>query len=172
MAKARLNDTPHDLLALKLACEELGLVFCEGQTEHQWFSRWLNDYNAEDAAFNRGHMPENYGKCVHAIRLPWSMHEEETYVKDPSQRPYEIGVVRLPNGSLGLAFDAWSAGKGVAAVLAKTGGVEMSKLMSAVSKHKVLLQVQKQRGHTVKSIERLDNGKTRIVIGVAKQRGI
>lgn len=65
----------HDLESAKKACAELGLVFKEGQKKYEWYGRWVNDYDAADAAYKFGLKPEDYGKCDHAIGVPGSNYE-------------------------------------------------------------------------------------------------
>lgn len=152
--------------ALKIACEHLGLVFEEGKTEHKWFGSWQNDYAAADAAYKQGIKPEDYGRCLHVIRLKYTPHQEEEYAAKPETRPYEIGVVQMPDGQLGLIMDHWSGGKGTHAILGKLGGKEFPKLLSGVSENRILMTAAQQTGHKVKRIERLTNGKTKIVLSV------
>lgn len=95
-----------ELSSLKAACKELGLVFVENQTTYKWYGRWVNDYNAEDAAYKNGIKPEDYGKCVHAIRLPGC--------------DYEIGVYRHPEtGNLRLIYDFFGPGRQIQALIGK-----------------------------------------------------
>jgi hypothetical protein len=166
MSKARIRDTAEDLAAVELACQTLGLEFCRGQTEHKWFGNFLNDSDTEDDANKQGVRPADYGKCSHAIRLRQTDEQRSAYEKAPDSRPYEIGLVKLPTGDFGLVFDEWRCGVGVGEMLEKTGGNQFPKLMRAVSQCKVTQAVAKQRGHYIKRIDQLDNGRTKVVIGV------
>lgn len=166
LSKARIDNTETDLKAVELACQQLGLVFQRGATQYRWFGAWADDYNARDAAHRQGVAVEDYGKCDHVIRLPWTPHQEEVYARDPEQRPYEIGLVKTKDGTFALAMDHWSCGEGVAALLAKVGGKECGGLMKVVAQNKVVLQVASQKGHYIKRIDDLGNGKTKIVVGV------
>ena len=75
-----------DLGALKRAAEAMGLEFMEGQTTHNWFKNWANDYDEDNAAYKLGIDPQEYGKCMHAIRMKGNPDA------------YEIGVVKNPKG--------------------------------------------------------------------------
>ena len=89
-----------DLDALKLACQQLGLEFREGQRTWKWFNRFVNDYHGSDAAYKHGLKPEQYGHSEHAIGL-----------KDCQ---YEIGVIRTADGKgYSLAFDFWGPGRSI-----------------------------------------------------------
>jgi len=97
-----------DLAALKEACEAIGLEFVEGQTSFKWYGRWMNDYDAHDAAYRRGIDPKNYGRCKHAIRIPGD------------SKAYEVGVVAKQDGSgYELCWDSWSGGFGLQAYVGK-----------------------------------------------------
>jgi hypothetical protein len=165
LSKARINDTPGDLQAVEDACKALGLVFCRGVTTHQWYGEWAGDYNGGNAAY-REIRTEDYGKCDHVIRLPYTPHEEETFSAKPDSRPYEIGLVKMKDGTFGLVFDQWEYGIGVEQILAKVGGKDYGKLMQMISQSKVVAQVAKQPGHYVKRIDDLGGGRTKVVVGV------
>jgi len=84
------------LNALIVACERLGLKFNFNQKKFNWYGRWVQDYNQQDAAYRAGIKPEDYGKCEHAISIP----------DDPNA--YEIGVVNHPEGEgFMLVYDFW-----------------------------------------------------------------
>lgn len=158
MSKARINDTEEDLQAVELACKMLGLEFCRGQTHHEWFNTWVNDYSNEDAAYKLGHKPENYGKCSHAIRLPARAGDKK--------KAYEVGLVKTESGSFALVFDAYGGGHRVKEMLNIIGNAECPKLMQTMSLCKVTAQVAKQRDHYIKRIDDLENGRKKIVIGI------
>jgi hypothetical protein len=162
---AVVNDSELELEALAQACEEAGLVFCKGVKEYKWYGRWVRDYHAEDAAYRHGVRPEDYGKCEHMIRLPQTLHEEEVYAQNPDARPYEIGLVRTADGKFQMVIDHWHSGKGVPELLARAGGQDMRNLARLTTKHKILLQASRQKGHEVKSVERL-GAKTKMVIKI------
>ena len=163
MGEGRIGQTDDDIKAIKMACEHLGLVFCEGQSEYKWYGRWMKDYHVADAAY-RKIAADSFGKgAKHVIRLPWSMHDEEVYARDPSKRPYEIGLVEMEDGTLAPVFDNWRAGKGVATLVGKAG-VSGARLVQTINQFKVVNQVAKNRGHRIKAIEPLPNGATKIVI--------
>lgn len=88
------------------AAKTFGLEFCKGQTTYKWYGRWVNDYSQDDAAFKNGIKPEDYGKCVHAFKLPGCA--------------YEIGVYRHPEtGNFRLIYDFYGAGKQIQALIGK-----------------------------------------------------
>jgi len=72
--------------ALKAAVKELGCEWREGQTTYKWYGRSVGDY-----PMPKGMTAEMLGKCSHVIKVPGVN--------------YEVGVVKLPNGSYTLAYD-------------------------------------------------------------------
>lgn len=93
-----------DLVALRQACEALGLELVEGQRNYRWFGRHVADYPLPE-----GFAVEDLGKCHHAIRVKGN------------PKAYEIGVVRRKDGKAGyqLIYDFWSQGMGLEAVAGK-----------------------------------------------------
>ncbi len=81
-----------DLDALAAACHELGLFLQRNNAHWRWFGRWVDDYDASDAAYRNGYPPALYGTGEHAISVPGSS--------------YDIGVCRIPDtGKLTLIYD-------------------------------------------------------------------
>lgn len=159
----RIKNTPVDVLALAAAVKEIGLVFCANQQTHKWFGRFVGD-----SPGITGVQQKDYGKCLHAIRLPRTEAETAAYVKNAEEQPYEIGLVPDPEkpDQLMLVMDTWRWGNGVAALQEKTGShPAFSKLMAAYAANKVKLQIQNQKGHYLKRIEKLSDGSQVIVIG-------
>lgn len=117
-----------DLDALKTACKRLGLTFVEGQKTYAWYGRWVNDYDAENAAYRYGIPPEDYGKCEHAITAP--------------SAAYEIGVVRRRDGKPGYAliYDNWNRGGGLEAYI----GRDAKHLVNAYAEEIVVKQLRRQ----------------------------
>lgn len=141
-----INLVIKDLSALEQACKELGLEFVRNQKHHAWYGKWVNDYNAKDAAYiNAGIKPENYGKCEHAIKVPGS--------------GYEIGVYNNPKGpGFILAYDNYGTGQ---VILQKLGsGLEKLKQGYAVCKASI---EAKARGWMV-SKQALGNGSVKLVL--------
>ncbi len=167
----RIRDNKFDLGALKMACQQLGLEFCENQTEYKWYGTWVNDYGRDDAAYKHGIKPEDYGKCTHAIRVPWTEEEAAAYEVNPKNRPYEAGLVKMPDGGFAVVFDHWSAGKGAKQLQERLGwnGTDCTKLMQETTKLKIVLTAVQQDGHRVKEIETLPGGKLRVVLGIQKR---
>lgn len=95
---SRVEISIRNLEVLKRACGRVGFTFHENATTFKWFGRWVNDYHANDAAYRHGVSPENYGHCVHMIRVP--------------EASYEIGVIESPKtpGEYFLLADFWGAG--------------------------------------------------------------
>lgn len=88
------------------ACKHFGLEFIKGQTTYKWYGRFMDDYDRDDAAYKNGIKPEDYGKCVHAIRLPGCA--------------YEIGVYKHPQtGNLRLIYDFFGEGRKIDALIGK-----------------------------------------------------
>lgn len=170
LAKSKLKQS--DLPFLIQACKALGLEFRENQKTHMWYGTWVDDYHGADAAYRQGVNTENYGKCSHAIRLPWSMHEAELYAKDPDARPYEIGVVVDSAGNLGLLFDNYSGGKGVAQ-MEHIAGKKLEKLIMKAAELKVLNTLAKSSSHYLKETkeEQLQDGRVCRIIRVGVRTG-
>ncbi len=122
----------HDIEALKAACAELGLTFMENKRTYEWFGQFMNDYSGEDAAYLHGMKPEDYGKCVHAIKVPGAQ--------------YEIGVINHPSGKgFGLIYDFY--GSGGQPIVKKLGkGCEKLKQIYGVAK---TIRLAKSRGMSV-----------------------
>ena len=54
------------LKAVKAACKELGLVFCENKNTFEWYGQWVQDYNQADAAYKDGFYTEQPAKGLRA----------------------------------------------------------------------------------------------------------
>ena len=99
-----------DLECLAAAGKVCGLDFLSGQTTYKWFGKWQKDYHGADAAYKNGISPENYGKCLHALR-----------VKN-APNAYEVGVVANPTGpGYRLIWDNWAQGKGLMTKIGSDG---------------------------------------------------
>ena len=109
-----------DLEAVKAACKDLGLVFKENQKTIRWYGQWVNDYDAEDAAYKLGIKTEDYGKCDHAIEVPGC--------------DYDVGLLRNPaTGGYRLYFDFWGGnGQKIQQAIGPNGG----KLVQGYAAHK------------------------------------
>ena len=125
-----------DLNALKAAVESLGAKFVEGQTTFKWYGRFMNDWASSRAASNR-HDPKNFGSCQHAIKV------------DGVQ--YEVGVVKMPDGSYDILYDSWGPGEG----LERKFGVGMVKLKQSYSTE-VSRRELKRKGYRVTTINNAD----------------
>lgn len=101
----------NDLDSIDAACKLIGCELVRGQKTFKWYGRWMNDYDAQDAAYRQGIKPEDYGKCEHAIRV--------TGKPDA----YEVGLVKNPNGEgYLLVYDFWAGGKGLQAAIGDNAG--------------------------------------------------
>src|ERR1019366_9119844 len=111
VASIRLQITELD--ALKKACAGLGLEFKENQKTFKWYGTWVNDYNAQDAAYRNGIKTQDYGKCTHALSV----------AGNPDA--YEVGLMPNPNGKGFVpVFDFYGAqGAALAAKIGRDGGL-------------------------------------------------
>lgn len=152
------------VMALKELAPEMEVVL--GQKTFKWVGEWYNDYHAQDAAYKAGIDPKDYGKCEHVIRFKRDMHQDEVWAAHPDRAPNEIGLVRLPNGMLAPVFDFYgNRGGDLKRIM---GGPAAPKLTQLVTQYKVVLQTARQKGHYVKDVEKLADGKVKIRIGVKK----
>jgi hypothetical protein len=136
-----------DLPDLKKAAEALGLVFNEGQKTHKWYGQWVNDYNAEDAAYKHGINPKNYGKCDHAISVPGNGHA------------YEVGVTKVEDGTYRLVYDFFDGGRGMSKFIGPKG----EQLFQEFGKQKVFSAAAAQ-GFSVESVKTRADGKAEILL--------
>ncbi len=97
-----------DLAAVRAACIELGLEFHEGRKNIRWYGRWVNDYDAENAAYKLGIKTEDYGKADHVISVPGCN--------------YDIGLLKNPEtGGYRLYFDFFGEGRKIQSALGDNG---------------------------------------------------
>ena len=126
-----------DLAAVKAACAELGLTFKEGQKKIRWFGKWVNDYDAADAAYKLGIKPEQYGTCDHAIEVPGS--------------GYDVGLLHNPEtNGYKLYFDFWGGhGKAIQNAIGNNGET----LLKYYAAHKTTMEAQKKGWLVTRSIK-------------------
>ena len=79
-----------DLEALKIACEQCGYQFVEGQKTYEWYGRFVGD-----SPMPEGLTEADLGKCDHAIKVPGAS--------------YEIGVKKM-GSHYEMMFDYWQSG--------------------------------------------------------------
>lgn len=93
-----------DFAALARACENLGLVFNEGQKTYRWYGRSVGDY-----PLPTGFAASDLGKCDHAISIPGN------------KQAYEIGICKSREGKKSsiLMWDFWAGGHGMQAKAGK-----------------------------------------------------
>lgn len=110
-----------DLGALKVAAERLGFELREGQTTHQWYGRFMNDWSVERAAVTQGYDTSKFGTCLHALRA-----KGVTQSQVDQREAYEIGVVARRDGKPGfeLLYDVYGVGREIE----KLAGVGLTKL--------------------------------------------
>jgi hypothetical protein len=96
---------------LERAVKRLGGALHRNKTTFNWWGRWVDDYHENDAAYNHGVRPEEYGKCDHCISFP--------------DCTYEIGLVRQGEG-YSLVFDFIQS-----KLRDRIGGKEAGKLLQA-----------------------------------------
>ena len=102
-----------DLTCLERAAELLGLKLIRGQKTWRWYGRWMNDYDASNAAYKNGISHEDYGKCEHAI------------VDPDNPGGYEIGIYKHPDGEGWLpVWDNYNT----PTIHKKAGGHELDKM--------------------------------------------
>lgn len=117
-----------DLDAVEAACKELGLTLKRGQKSIKWYGRWVNDYDAADAAYKLGIKTEDYGKSDHAITVPGS--------------GYEVGLLRNPaTGGYKLYFDFYGHnGQAIQKAIGQNG----EKLVQLYATHKATSDLRKK----------------------------
>lgn len=141
---AKVDIIIQDLESLEKAAQECGLVFKWNQKTYKWYGRWMNDYNSDDAAYNHGIDPKDYGKCDHAMGVP----------NNPGA--YEVGVVKNPHGDgYVLIWDFFGGGYGLQQHLG--GSHDCNKLMDAYCKQVILKQAVEQ-GFSVGDTETEEDG--------------
>ena len=100
------------------------LELMEGQTTFKWFGQWMNDYGSADAAYKLGIKPEDYGKCVHAIRMR------------NNSDAYEIGVMPAADGDgFILVFDFWGQENNITRIC---GGQDLRQFTQAYQREVVM----------------------------------
>ena len=117
----------HCIPALSITAEALGLKL-EKRSNFRWYGRWMNDYHAEQAAYNFGIKPEEYGRCA------------EYVITDPNNPGcYEVGVVRRRDGKPGfiLLYDFFSGGHGMTEKLGGATYGKLKQVYTAVSSQEV-----------------------------------
>lgn len=88
-----INVKIRDLAALKAAVVETGGIWMQDQKTYNWWGRSVGD-----STIPEGMTVDMLGKCQHAIRVPGGN--------------YEIGVVKLADGTYTLAYDSYNYGHG------------------------------------------------------------
>ena len=93
----------------------------------KWFGRFLNDWQNERAAVNKGFNPETFGQCEHVI------HFEGVN--------YEIGLVLRPDGEPGydLMYDVYGNGQQLEAAFGK-GLVDLKASIGMCAAERVAMQ--------------------------------
>lgn len=76
-----------NLADVEIAAKKLGGRLVRNQETHNWYGKFLNDWESDRAAITRGFDPLKFGRCEHAIVLD-----------DATKRDYEIGLVQHHDG--------------------------------------------------------------------------
>lgn len=128
-----------DLSALRTACENLGLEFMENQQTWNWYGDYMDDWHTDEAAVSHGYDTKDFGKGLHAIKVPNS--------------EYEIGVVKNPNGSgFRLIYDSYgSHGRAISESL---GGMKLTKLNNEYTATVATRQLQKQGYRVTRTVKK------------------
>jgi hypothetical protein len=131
---ATLKVKVNDIDALKVAVDKLGLEWREGQKTYKWYGTWVNDYHGGDAAYKHGIDPKNYGKCDHAIGVPGK------------PGAYEVGVVKMEDGSYSLIYDFWGGGHGLMEKISHEGrgGKDCGKLIQTYAREAAVKEAEAQ----------------------------
>jgi hypothetical protein len=135
-----------DLDDLEVAGRACGLELVRGKTTHRWYGRFVGD-----SAPPAGMKPADYGKCLHALRLPQAGPDD-----------YEIGVVKALDGGDGfdLVFDSW----GQARLLNAVGGAGLNKLRQEYAVAVALRKAKASLRGFVPKRENLPNGRVRLLM--------
>jgi hypothetical protein len=141
-----------DLGALKRAAEALGLEFMEGQSTHKWFGHFMGEAAATNSTIRLAIKAEDYGQCLHAIRMKGNSDA------------YEIGVVRNPKGEgYIMIFDFFAQQRNITAIC----GEDLRKLLKeyeyqVVAEDPGIQELLNQGYHIQKDIQ--ENGDIRVVV--------
>lgn len=94
-----------DLDALARAASACGLTFMRDQKKYRWYGRSVGDYPIPP-----GITKDMLGKCDHALSIAGN------------DRAYEIGVVKMPDGTFSLLWDFWNGGFGLQDLVGQDAG--------------------------------------------------
>jgi hypothetical protein len=98
---AKIQVVIKSLDALKAAVQDLGLEWSERKSYH-WFQRFVGD-----TVLPEGIKVEDLGKCDYCISVP------------NNKTAYEVGVVKMPDGTFTLLYDYWQGGFGLEDLIGK-----------------------------------------------------
>jgi hypothetical protein len=115
----------HDIDALETAAKELGGVLVRNQKTYRWYGRFVGD-----APLPEGIDKSTLGHCAHVIKVDGA--------------GYDVGVVKMKDGSYTLLHDYWGPG----AKLVEVFGDKLSKLAQQYSKTVTIKQARKH-GYSV-----------------------
>lgn len=114
-----------DLKAAALAAKRMGGTLDVNKKTFEWYSRWLDDYSKEDAAYKQGIKTEDYGKCDACINFPGIN--------------YGVGLVKTEEGDYKIVFDFFDS-----ALKEKMGGQGGEAFIQAYAAEVVKLQASKR----------------------------
>ena len=133
--------------ALGVVASNLGLELVRGQTAFKWYGSGIDGYQVDTAAYENGIDPKDYGICNHAIRIA------------NNDAAYEVGVVKMPNGSYKLVWDFFNGGFGLSELIGEKG----EKLIQLYVKEVAVKNLVK-KGMRLSKVERLHGGKLKITM--------
>lgn len=133
-----------DIDALEAAVKEMGATLIRGKSTYQWYGQHVGDY-----PLPAGMTKEQLGKCSHAIKVPGVR--------------YEVGVVRLADGTFTLAYDFYgSGGQHDGSKLKEKFGDNLDKLTQLYSVH-VTTKAARAKGWSV-GRQTGSNGNIKLVV--------
>lgn len=135
-----------DLDAAKLVAEELGGELLCDVKQGRWYGRWVNDYDAKDAAYKLGLKTSEYGKCDAVIRF--------------NDCGYDVMLLKNPEtGGYRVYWDFYGEGRKLEG---KLGGRDAHKLVQLYGVHKATLEARKKGYAVTRQVQ--PNGAIRLVI--------
>ena len=124
-----------------------GAELRRNQTKFEWFGKFLNDWDNDRAAVNRGYDPETFGQCEHAIHVDGV--------------DYEIGLCKRADGEEGweLIYDTYSSGQQLESLF---GGPGLPRLQMEVGAN-AAERVYSGLGYATERVEH-DDGRLEVLL--------
>lgn len=119
-----------DLECLERALKKFPkLKLLKDKKTYKWYGKWMNDYDAKDAAYKLGIDPKQYGKCEQCLHMDGV--------------EYEIGVVKRMDGKgWSLVWDFFADGHRLSEYI----GVGAEHLMSEYNRQCMLKSAEESAG--------------------------